>query len=894
MARVFEMALQIGAKLSGSFGAVFGSARSVLGGLAAKAAEAGGKLGRMDEAARGLQERLGRMEKLRSMQQGLSGLAESYKKARERAQELGRSAGEAGSASARAAEIAARRAEDLYGKVQAASRAVRTYRGSVMDAAGAVRHQWEEEQRLRDSLRQVLAAQERVNRATALRDRVRDARGNARMGMLGAIETAGVVGAPIKAAMDFESSMAEVRKTVDFKTPRQFAEMRKDILDMTRTLPMAADQIAAIMAAGGQAGIARSDLKAFATDAAKMGVAFDITAESAGQQMAVWRQTFRLSQDGVRGLADQINYLSNNSPVTASALSEIVSRVGSLGGLAGMTAGQVAALGSTMSHVAPEIAATGLKNLFGALTAGPAATKAQAEAFDALGFSAEGLAKSMQADATGTIMSFFARLSKVKPEYRLSMLKDVVGEEGLSALGPMVGNLEQLKKTLKMVGDSSAYAGSMQKEFESRAATTANSLQLAKNGIMGLAISLGDLLLPAVAKGAAMLGSAAGAISSFAEKFPNLTKGLVWAAAAAGALAVGWAVLKFAALAVASPFVDIWALLVKLASAQTWAAAQAKVLAFAQKAGVLWAKAAAAAQWLWNAALSANPIGLVITAVAGLAAAGIALYRNWDTVKSFFGGLWAAFETRFPTVANVVARAVEVMTAPVRGLVALWEKARTTWQSFAGGAGKPLPGGPGGPPLPKSLHVAAHAAGGIFDRPHLGLVAEAGPEAVIPLRDSKRGLPLLAAAGRIMGLAGVSDKPVLPRTSGAPGLRRVSGLASAAGRIMGTAFSGGPGSDERNTRPFGSGFAAMSSERRRPEAIGLGAPSSPEISSVSGVTIHFSPSVQVSAGAAGAKDSSAAGAGIVGALKSYEPELRRIVLETLRAADVQKRRVSFD
>lgn len=51
-------------------------------------------------------------------------------------------------------------------------------------------------------------------------------------------------------------------------------------------------------------------------------------------------------------------------------------------------------------------------------------------------------------------------------------------------------------------------------------------------------------------------------------------------------------------------------------------------------------KSAAAAQWLWNAALSANPIGLTILAVGALIAAGVALYQNWDTVKSFFVELW--------------------------------------------------------------------------------------------------------------------------------------------------------------------------------------------------------------------------------------------------------------
>ena len=45
-----------------------------------------------------------------------------------------------------------------------------------------------------------------------------------------------------------------------------------------------------------------------------------------------------------------------------------------------------------------------------------------------------------------------------------------------------------------------------------------------------------------------------------------------------------------------------------------------------------------------------------------------------------------------------------------------------------------------------TLPVIPHADGGIFSTPHWGLVAEAGKEAVIPLENKSRGLPLLWAA----------------------------------------------------------------------------------------------------------------------------------------------------
>ncbi|MFX8813214.1 phage tail tape measure protein, partial [Acinetobacter baumannii] len=82
-------------------------------------------------------------------------------------------------------------------------------------------------------------------------------------------------------------------------------------------LPMAAKDIAAIVAAGGQSGIAKNELLGFAESAVKMGVAFDISAQESGQAMAEMRTAFKMSQTEVVSLADKINYLGNNTPAAA-------------------------------------------------------------------------------------------------------------------------------------------------------------------------------------------------------------------------------------------------------------------------------------------------------------------------------------------------------------------------------------------------------------------------------------------------------------------------------------------------------------------------------------------------------------------------------------------------
>lgn len=55
--------------------------------------------------------------------------------------------------------------------------------------------------------------------------------------------------------------------------------------------------------------------------------------------------------------------------------------------------------------------------------------------------------------------------------------------------------------------------------------------------------------------------------------------------------------------------------------------------------------AAAVAQWGLNAAMLANPVGLVIAGIAALIGIGVLLYRNWDYVKTKAIELWSIIDS---------------------------------------------------------------------------------------------------------------------------------------------------------------------------------------------------------------------------------------------------------
>lgn len=472
------------------------------------------------------------------------------------------------------------------------------------------------------------AATERLKRVEDARERNLAKRDQYKEGIMGTIALGATVAAPVKAAMDFESTMADIKKVVDAPKGADentfFKAIGKQVLDMSKILPMTANEIGRIFALGGQSGIATEDLGKFTESAVKMGVAFDVSAEQAGQAMAELRSAFGMTQDQVNTLADQMNYLDNNGSAAAKDIMEIVQRIGPLAKVAGVSAGQVAALGSTLRGmgVQNEIAATGIKNLFLTLSSGKAATKGQREVFKQLGYTSTEVAKSMQLDAEKTMTVILKQISKLPKHAQAAALTQLFGKEVVGSIAPLMTRLGELQKNFDAVADKTKYAGSMQKEFEARAATTANQLILFRNQITSLGVTIGSVLLPAVNSVLKTVGPWIGKLTDLAEAHPVVTKAIV---ATAGALIT----LKVATFAAGFAFTYLRGGLLNITGVVASARAQMALMATRSLPLV------AAGVRTVGAAFISTGIGAL---VAGLAIGGLWIYRNWSGVKAFMVG----------------------------------------------------------------------------------------------------------------------------------------------------------------------------------------------------------------------------------------------------------------
>lgn len=416
---------------------------------------------------------------------------------------------------------------------------------AVDRATGSYDRRMDKMRRLGKMQNDIAAARERMDR-TLSRAANLNFVGNASM-MTGRRILRGI-SSPVQQAIEFETAMSDVRKVVDFDSPQGFKEMSDDILKLSTRIPMAAEGLAQIVAAGGQSGIPRDELLKFAEMAAKVGVAFDISADSAGSSMASIKTAMGLSLKDTGSLFDAMNHLSNNSAARADQTLEFLNRAGAAGASYGFDNTETLAIGAAMiaAGAKSDTAATSFRNMGKALTKGESATDRQAGAFKKLGLNAAQVAKDMQEDAVGTTTDVLRRLKDVPDHMRAAVMSDLFGDEARE-LGKLVNNMQLMPDMLKLVAKEQDYLGSSEAEYAERAKTTSNNMQLLRNQMTRLGVSIGEVVLPHLNDLLKTARVIVDKVVAWTKANPKLTKALVMGGVALGAMAVAGGALLTAA-----------------------------------------------------------------------------------------------------------------------------------------------------------------------------------------------------------------------------------------------------------------------------------------------------------------------------------------------------------
>lgn len=315
---------------------------------------------------------------------------------------------------------------------------------------------------------------------------------------------AGMGALSLKTAMSFESSMAEIDKTVEFTSSNGLANMRKELQALTTQIPQTFEELAAVTATGGQLGIAEKDLVHFTEVMAKMGVAFDIPAQQAADSMAKIANVFQIPIENIDRLGDAINTLSNNTPATAAQLIDSLQRVGGVAKVFGLS--EDATLGLTGALIAmgkpAEVASTAVNSLLTTFSTLDNATKSQILGFEKLGLDMDEFSKLVATDGKQAIITYLEAINKLDESKRIGTNAMIIGKEFGDDITMLAGSVGVLENNWAMLGETAnttkEYFGSMDIEFKKISATTANKMKLFNSNIDGVVASIGEAFIPAL------------------------------------------------------------------------------------------------------------------------------------------------------------------------------------------------------------------------------------------------------------------------------------------------------------------------------------------------------------------------------------------------------------
>ncbi|MGL9759226.1 MAG: phage tail tape measure protein [Wolbachia sp.] len=143
------------------------------------------------------------------------------------------------------------------------------------------------------------------------------------------VETAALalgLAAPVKAAIDYESVMDDIRAVMKFSKEKEandrgFMELGQGIKELSRTIPLSAAELAQITTSGARLDIKEKEkLLEFTKIASKMAVNFGMSVEEIGSAVSNLHSIYGMSLEDLKDLGNLVNHIASNTTVEAKDL----------------------------------------------------------------------------------------------------------------------------------------------------------------------------------------------------------------------------------------------------------------------------------------------------------------------------------------------------------------------------------------------------------------------------------------------------------------------------------------------------------------------------------------------------------------------------------------------
>jgi TP901 family phage tail tape measure protein len=319
----------------------------------------------------------------------------------------------------------------------------------------------------------------------------------------GALALAGA-GLAAKAAIDWETAWTGVTKTVD-GTPEQLEAINDGLRGMARELPIAHAELAAVAEAAGQLGVEQGSILEFTRTMVDLGQTTNLSAEEAATAIAQMMNVMQSAPEDVDRLGAALVQLGNNGASTERDIVMMAGRIAGAGKTVGLTEAEVLGLANALSSVGIEVEAGGSaisKIMIDIAKSVSTGGKDLDEFAKVAGVSSSDFARSFKGAPADAIATFVEGLGRIDSEGgNVFATLETLGQTDIRttrALLNMANSGDLLRKSLELGNEAWAENTALVDEANKRYDTTASKIQVATNGIVDAAVSMGQVFLPAI------------------------------------------------------------------------------------------------------------------------------------------------------------------------------------------------------------------------------------------------------------------------------------------------------------------------------------------------------------------------------------------------------------
>lgn len=442
------------------------------------------------------------------------------------------------------------------------------------------------------------------------------------MVMMGAAIAIG--GIALKMAANFDSAMREVN-TMMLLNEEQFQELSKDVRQLSKDIGVDAVASAKALYQAISAGIPKENVLTFLEIATKAAIGGVTDTATAVDGLTTVINAFKMPVEKAQWVADIMFTTVKGGKTTFEELSASMSLAAPIAASLGVKFEDVMATIATLTKqgTPTAMAFTQVKSAMVALMK---PTKEMNDLIALTGFET--------GEAMFQTLGFAGTMDALR----------TAANNNNEVLAKAFGRVEALNAVLGVTGDNAEMAaadidtmteasGSATAAFDEMEKTAARKFEKLKAQFKDTAMTLGNALMPALIRLLEIVTPIIEKIANWIDKHPKLSAAILVTVGAVGGLMI-----------VAGPLLNLFRMMAGIIPAVTAAMHSQTIAMVAHKiaaiASAVATKILTVAQWLLNAAMYANPIGLIIAAIAGLILLIIYLTGHWDELKEKF---WAAF-----------------------------------------------------------------------------------------------------------------------------------------------------------------------------------------------------------------------------------------------------------